>query len=164
MKRWIVGAAIVLTATSASAQEPRPLSVEVGIVMGLVQPYLSFGVVAGPVSVRASGGAGRGCDGQQVNLGWVLRDQENAKHTMGAVWGRFHDGFWYGEHNPRTVTGRYVGLAYSFQVRGFFLEFGPAFGAANPVGTAFGRGPLTRVFGQLGYVHRFGKKYLNDDE
>jgi hypothetical protein len=164
MKRWIIGAAIVLTASSVGAQESRPVSLEAGIVMGLVQPYASVGVVAGPWSVRASGGAGRECNGQQVNVGWVLRDRENAKHTIGTVFGRFHDGCFYGEHSPRTTTGGYAGLAYSFQARGFFLEFGPAFGSANPVGTAFGRGPLTRVFGQLGYIHRFGKKYLDDDE
>jgi hypothetical protein len=164
MKRWIVGAVVLLSASAVSAQESRPVSLEAGMVMGLVQPYASLGVVAGPWSVRVSGGAGHNCNGQQVNLGWVLRDQENAKHTIGAMWGRFHDGCFYGEHNPLTTTGRYVGFAYDFQARGFFIEFGPAFGAANPVGAAFGRGPLTHVYGQLGYIYRFGKKYVNDDE
>ncbi len=32
----------------------------------------------------------------------------------------------------------------------------------NPVGT--GLGPLAHVYGQLGYVYRFGKKYVDDDE
>jgi hypothetical protein len=131
--------------------------------MGLVQPYASLGVVAGSWTVRVSGGAGHHCDGQQLNVGRVLRDADNAKHTIGVVWGRYHDGCFYGEHHPRTTTGRYAGLAYDFQVRGFFLEFGPAVGARNPVGTYFGSGPLTRVYGQLGYIHRFGKNYTDDD-
>ena len=134
------------------------------MVMGLVQPYASLGVVAGPWSVRVSGGAGRGCNGQQLNAGRVLRDEDNAKHTIGVVWGRFHDGCFYGEHNPRTTTGRYVGFAYDFQARGFFLEFGPAFGARIRWEPHSARGPLTHVYGQLGYVYRFGKKYVNDDE
>jgi hypothetical protein len=165
MKSWIVGAAAIalFVPTPIFAQPPRPVALEAGVVMGIfVQPYASLGVVAGPWSVRASGGAEGACNGQQVNVGRVLRDEGNAKHTIGAVWARFHTGCWYGEHNPRTKTGRYVGLAYDFQVRGFFLEFGPAFGSKNPVGT--GLGPLAHVYGQLGYVYRFGKKYVDDDE
>jgi hypothetical protein len=166
MKPWIVGvAAIVLfVARPLSAQESRPVAVEAGVVMGIVQPYASVGVVAGPWSVRASGGAGRGCNGQQLNLGRVLRDEGNAKHTIGVVWARFYNGCFYGEHNVHTITGRYAGLAYDFQAKGFFLEFGPAFGARNPVGAAFGSGPLTHVYGQIGYVYRFGKKYVTEDE
>ena len=107
MKSWIVGAAAVVlfVATPVFAQESRPVAVEAGVVMGIVQPYASLGVVAGPWSVRASGGAGRGCNGQQLNVGRVLRDEDNAKHTIGAVWARFHNGCWYGEHNPHTITG-----------------------------------------------------------
>lgn len=166
MKSWMVGAvsAFVLIAQPLSAQESRPVAVEAGIVMGVAQQYASLGVVTGPWSVRASGGAGRGCDGQQLNVGRVLRDEDNAKHTIGVVWGRFHNGCYYGEHSPRTLTGRYLGLAYDFQVKGFFLEFGPAFGAKNPVGVIFGSGPLNHVYGQMGFIYRFGKKYVNDDE
>ena len=87
------------------------------------------GLSRGPGPSARRVGPGRGCDGQQLNVGRVIRDEGNAKHTIGAVWARFHNGCWYGEHNPHTNTGRYVGLAYDFQVRGFFLEFGPAFGS-----------------------------------
>jgi hypothetical protein len=169
MKRLIVGlgAALLCVAQPLFAQESRPaapVAFEAGVVLGVVQPNILVGVVAGPWSVRASGGAARGCNGQQLNAGRVLRDQDNAKHTIGVVWARFHNGCYYGEHNPRTITGQYVGLAYDFQVRGFFLEFGPAFGARNPVGVIFGSGPLDHVYGQIGYVYRFGKKYVNDEE
>jgi hypothetical protein len=165
MKQWIVGAATFLfVSRPLSAQDARPVAFEAGMVMGIVQPYASVGIVAGPWSIRASGGAGRGCNGQQVNFGRVLRDAGNAKHTLGVVSARFHDGCFYGEHNSRTITGRYYGLAYDFQARGFFLEFGPAFGARNPVGAAFGSGPLTHVYGQVGYVYRFGKRYSDEDE
>ena len=152
----------LFSATTLCAQPSRPLAVEAGAVMGVVQPYASLGLVAGPWSVRASGGAGRGCNGQQLNLGRVLRDQDNAKHTIGIMWGRFHNGCWYGANHRLTRTGRYTGIAYSFQVRGFFLEFGPAFGDKNPVGP--GLGALSRIYGQVGYVYRFGHKYVNDDE
>jgi hypothetical protein len=165
MKPLIAGVAATLlcVARPLSAQGSRPLTFEAGVVMGLVSPYASFGVVAGPWSVRASGGVNRACNGQQLNLGRVLRDKDNAKHTIGVVWARFHDGCFYGENSVRTTTGHYTGLAYDFQARGFFLEFGPAFGSRNPVGAAFGRGPLTHVYGQLGYIYRFGKSYSNDD-
>jgi hypothetical protein len=156
--------ALLLVSGAVDAQESRPLALEAGMVIGVVQLYASLGVVAGPWSVRVSGGAGRGCNGQQLNVGRVLRDEDNAKHTIGIMWARFHNGCFYGEHHPRTITGRYVGLAYTFQVRGFFLEFGPGFGAKNPVGVVFGSGPLTHVYGQLGYVYRFGKKYVTDDQ
>jgi hypothetical protein len=166
MKPWIVGvaAALLLVARPLSAQESRPVAVEAGMVMGLVSPYASVGIVAGPWSLRASGGVAHDCNGQQVNVGRVIREKGNAKHTLGVMWARFHDGCFYGEHNVHTSTGHYAGLAYDFQARGFFIEFGPAFGSRNPVGVAFGRGPLTRVYGQLGYVYRFGKKYSDDDE
>jgi hypothetical protein len=165
MKLSTVAAAavVLLVARPLSAQESRSAAVEAGLVMGVVSPYASVGVVAGPWSIRASGGAARDCHGQQLNFGWVLRDESNAKHTIGMMWAQFHNGCFYGEHNVRTITGHYAGLAYDFQVRGFFLEFGPAFGSRNPVGVAFGRGPLTRVYGQVGYVHRFGKSYSNDE-
>jgi hypothetical protein len=165
MKSWIVGAAaaVLSIATPTFAEPSRPLALEAGVVMGLVaQPYASLAVIAGPWSLRASGGSGRGCDGQQLNVGRVLRDEANAKHTIGAVWARFNTGCWYGKNNIRSKTGRYVGLAYDFQVRGFFLEFGPAFGSKNPLGA--GLGPLARVYGQVGYVYRFGKRYVDDDE
>ena len=156
MKRWTLGvaAAILFIAKPAGAQQSRAVAFEVGAVMGIIaQPYASVGVVAAPWSVRVSGGGALPCDcsGLQLNVGRVLRDEGNAKHTVGVVWARF-----------RSLTnGQYFGVAYDFQVKGFFIEAGPAFGAKNPV--ASGGGPLTHVYGQIGYVHRFGKKYEDDD-
>lgn len=166
MKSWAVGISVALLswATPLRAEESHGPAVEAGVVMGLVQPYLSGGIVAGRWAVRVSGGGGDGCSGQQLNVGRVVRDEGNAKHTIGAVWGRFNTACWYGERNPQSRQGRYVGLAYDFQVKGFFIEVGPAFGARNPVGVELDAGVLTRVYGQIGYVHRFGKKYVADDE
>lgn len=165
MKPAIVGVSVwfALFATApVFAQPSHPLAVEAGVVIGIVQPYASLGLVAGRWSFRASGGVARACNGQQLNVGRVIRDKDNAKHTIGIVWGRFNNGCWYGANNRLTRIGRYTGIAYDFQVRGFFLEFGPAFGARNPVGP--GLGALSRVYGQVGYVYRFGHKYINDDE
>ena len=165
MKRWTLGvaAAILFIAKPAGAQQSRPVAFEVGAVMGIIaQPYASVGVVAAPWSVRVSGGGALPCDcsGLQLNVGRVLRDEGNAKHTVGVVWGRFRDA----QYQPyRPTNGQYFGVAYDFQVKGFFIEVAPAFGAKNPVASDLGGGPLTHVYGQIGYVHRFGKKYEDDD-
>ena len=58
MRLWISGiAAVVLLAGPAQAQESRPFGLEAGVVMGIIGvPYPTVGVVAGPWSVRVSGG------------------------------------------------------------------------------------------------------------
>jgi hypothetical protein len=168
-----VAAAVLLATGPARAQESRPFGLEAGVVMGIIGvPYPTAGVVVGPWSVRVSGGRGPGqvdCHGFQVNAGRVLREQGNAKHTVGAVWADFRNGCWWGTASTssrnRESGGQYYGIAYDFQVKGFFIEAGPAFGARNPVSSTFtGGGVLDRVYGQVGYVHRFGKKYRDDDE
>lgn len=162
MKPWTVGvaAAILFIAKSVCAQESRPVAFEVGVVQGILPtPYASVGVVAGPWSVRVSGGAsGDGRNGQQLNVGRVVRqvDEGNAKHTVGVVWARVHNAYQYGFWGNRSISGQYFGLAYDFQVKGFFIEAGPAFGMKNPWSPGT---PLTHVYGQIGYVYRFGKTY-----
>ena len=172
MRPWVSGiaAAILLVASPARAQESRPFGLEAGVVMGIIGvPYPTVGVVAAPWSVRVSGGRGPGlnCRGLQVNVGRVLREEGNAKHTVGAIWADFRNGCWtdaYASSRNRESGGRYLGLAYDFQVKGFFIEAGPAFGARNPVSSVSSGGLLNHVYGQIGYVHRFGKKYRDDDE
>jgi hypothetical protein len=167
-----IAAAVLLVASPARTQESRRFGLEAGVVMGIIAvPYPTVGVVAAPWSIRVSGGRAPGvvdCDGLQVNLGRVLREKGNAKHTVGAVWAHFRDGCWtdnpYTSGRNRESGGRYFGFAYDFQVKGFFVEAGPAFGARNPVSSAFTGGLLDHVYGQIGYVHRFGKKYLDDDD
>ena len=174
MRPWVSGiaAAVLLVASPARAQESRPFGLEAGVVMGIIGvPYPSVGVVAAPWSVRVSGGRAPGlvnCHGVQVNVGRVLREEGNAKHTVGAVWADFRSGCWtenaYNSGRNRESGGRYFGLAYDFQVKGFFIEAGPAFGVRNPVLSVVSGGLLNHVYGQIGYVHRFGKKYRDDDE
>ena len=174
MRLWVSGlaAVVLLGASSAQAQESRPFGLEAGVVMGIIAvPYPTVGVVAAPWSIRVSGGRAPGvvdCDGLQVNVGRVLREEGNAKHTVGAIWAHFHDGCWtnnaYTSGRNRESGGRYIGFAYDFQVKGFFIEAGPAFGARNPVSSVFTGGVLDHVYGQIGYVHRFGKKYRDDSE
>jgi hypothetical protein len=167
-----IAAAVLLVSSPARAQESRPFGVEAGVVMGIIAvPYPTVGVVAAPWSVRVSGGRAPGvvnCYGVQVNLGRVLREKGNAKHTVGAVWAGFRDGCWtdntYTSSRSRQSGGRYFGLAYDFQVKGFFVEAGPGFGSRNPVSSAFTGGLFDHVYGQIGYVHRFGRKYRDDDE
>ena len=160
MKPWMVGvaAAFLFMAKSVCAQESRPVAFEVGVVQGIIPtPYASVGVVAGPWSIRLSGGAsGDGRNGQQLNVGRVLRDEDNATHTVGVVWARVRNAYQYGWYGNRSISGEYFGLAYDFQVKGFFIEVGPAFGMKNPW---FNGTPLTQVYGQMGYVYRFGKTY-----
>lgn len=165
-------AAVLVVASPARAQESRPFALEAGVVMGIIAvPYPTVGVVAAPWSVRFSGGRAPGvvdCYGLQVNAGRVIREKGNAKHTVGAIWAHFRDGCWIENAYPvarnRESGGRYFGFAYDFQVKGFFIEAGPAFGARNPVSSAFTGGLLDHVYGQIGYVHRFGKKYQDETE
>ena len=174
MGRWVsrIAAVILLVAGPARAQESRPFGLEAGVVMGIIGvPYPTVGIVAAPWSVRVSGGRAPGlvnCHGLQVNVGRVFREEGNAKHTVGAIWADFRDGCWtenaYTSSRNRESGGRYFGLAYDFQVKGFFIEAGPAVGARNPVSSAFTGGLLNHVYGPIGYVHRFGKKYRADDE
>jgi len=174
MRLWISGIAtvVLLFAGPARAQESRPFGLEAGVVMGIIGvPYPTAGVVAGPWSVRVSGGRAPGlvdCHGLQLNAGRVLRELGNAKHTVGFVWADFRNGCWTDNASAssrnRESGGRYIGFAYDFQVKGFFIEVGPAFGASNPVSSTFTGGLLNHVYGQMGYVHRFGKKYRDDDE
>lgn len=164
MKLWNVAmtAAILLMAASANAQS-RPVAFEVGVVQGIIfRPYVSVGMVAAPWSVRVSGAAySEDCSGLQLNAGRVIRDSGNAKHTLGVMFARFRNGCWYGQPALHQIDGQYFGVVYDFQVKGFFVEVGPGIGARNPVGSELGL--FSRVYGQLGYVHRFGKKYTDDD-
>ena len=102
-----IAAAVLLVASPARTQESRRFGLEAGVVMGIIAvPYPTVAVVAAPWSVRVSGGRAPGvadCDGLQVNLGRVLREKGNAKHTVGAVWAHFRDGCW--TDNPYT-SGR----------------------------------------------------------
>lgn len=159
MKIWTVFAIMVATATTAWGQDAPRFAVEAGVLAGVVTPYATVAVVAAPWSVRVSGAKPTNhCSGLQLNVGRVVREDSNAKHTLGAMWGRFMS-CQFGDRRTRP-TGEYFGLAYDFQAKGFFLEVAPAFGDRNPfLGSYGGRGPLTRVYGQIGYVHRFGKTY-----
>ena len=142
----------------------RPVHVEAGIVMGIIaEPYATVALVPGPWSIRLSGGGEHefaDCHGLQLNVGRVLRDEENAKHAISAMWGEFRSDCWNGSSYPqyRQRGGQYLGVAYDFQVKGFLVEVGPAFGAKNPF-LSIGRGPFSHWYGQVGYVYRFGKKY-----
>jgi hypothetical protein len=174
MRRWVSGiaTAILLVASPARAQESRPFGLEAGVVMGIFGVrYPTVAVVAAPWSVRVSGVRVPrlvDCYGLQVNVGRVLREVGNAKHTVGAVWADFRSACvpenQYGSTYYRETGGQYLGAAYDFQVKGFFIEAGPAFGVRNPVLSRFGSGILNHVYGQIGYVHRFGKKYQDDDD
>jgi hypothetical protein len=174
MRLWVSGiaAALLLVASPSRAEESRPFGLEAGVVMGIIGvPYPTVAVVAAPWSIRVSGGRAPGlvnCHGFQANIGRVLREKGNAKHTAGAVWADFRNGCWIANAYPSSRNpesgGRYFGFAYDFQVKGFFIEAGPAFGISNPVSSTFGGGPLNHIYGQIGYVHRFGKKYQDDDE
>jgi hypothetical protein len=174
MRLWVSGIAAValLGASPARGQESRPFGLEAGVVMGIIAvPYPTAAIVAAPWSVRVSGGRAPGivdCYGLQVNVGRIVREEGNAKHTVGAVWADFRDGCLTGNtYTPgrnRDSGGQYFGFAYDFQVKGFFIEAGPAFGARNPVSSVFTGGLLDHVYGQVGYVHRFGKKYRDDSE
>jgi hypothetical protein len=135
-------------ANSASGGPARKVAVEVGAVMGIIaQPYASAGIVVDGWSGRVSGiGRGDFGHGVQVNLGRVIRDEGNAKHTLGVVWAWF-------------AGERWLELAYTFQAKGFFVEVGPGLGARNP----FALGPtISHIYGQTGFVYRFGKKYQDD--
>jgi hypothetical protein len=163
MKHWISGAAAVVLfiATPVHAQESRPLTVEAGVVMGIIaQPYASFAVGRSPWVVRASGGGtADDCYGAQLNVGRVLRDESNARHSVSGVFATFRNACWYDYRTKNPTKGQYAGVMYDFQAKGFFLEFGPAFGAKNPFVGGFDAGLLGHIYGQVGYVHRFGKKY-----
>jgi hypothetical protein len=173
MRRSVSGiaAVILLVASPARAQESRLFALEAGVVMGIIGvPYPTVGIIAAPWSIRVSGGRAPGlvnCYGVQVNAGRVFRDAGNAKHTVGAMWADFRNGCWTENESPSTRNreggGRYFGLAYDFQVKGFFIEVGPAFGVRNPVLSLLSGGALNHVYGQIGYVHRFGKKYRDDE-
>jgi hypothetical protein len=157
--------ALLSMATPSFAQQSRPLEVEAGAVMGIVAvPYASVGVTRGDLLVRVSGGtSGNDCAGAQVNVGRVLRDEMNARHTVGLMWAGFRDNCWYASSFVPRKGGQYAGLAYDFQVKGFFLEVGAGAGARNPFLFEV-RGPMSHVYGQVGYIHRFGKEYVSDDE
>ena len=169
LKPWTVGvvAASLFIAKPVCAQQSRRVGVEAGVVMGIIaEPYATVGIVAAPWSIRVSGGGQPelvNCYGLQANVGRVLRDEGNTKHTVGAVWAGFRNACW--KHTPYTAArnqqiGQYFGAAYDFQVKGFFVEVGPAFGAKNPSFDLPGdSGPLAHWYGQVGYVYRFGKKY-----
>ena len=169
MKPWTVGAAaaFLFIAQPVCAQQSRPAALELGVVAGIInQPYASVGVVAAPWAIRVSGG-GRprdvNCYGLQLNVGRVLRDEENATHTLGVMWAHFRNACSnrsaYAKTHNRQIGGQYAGVVYDFQVKGFFIEVGTAFGASNPALSDLGlSGPLTHVSGQIGYVYRFGQK------
>ena len=173
MRCWVSGiaAAVLLVASPARAQESRPFGLEVGVVQGILNvPYPTVTVVAAPWSIRVSGGRMprlRNCYGLQVNVGRVLREVGDAKHTVGAVWADFRNACEPANasasiHYPER-GGRYFGAAYDFQVNGFFIEAGPAFGVKNPYLSWLGISPLSYLYGQIGWVHRFGKKSVDDD-
>lgn len=167
MHRWMVRMLIPLVgvvglAGSASAQEPgaqakaEPVAVELGWVMGIIaQPYFSAGVVTGPWAFRVSGTPfSANGHGVQFNAGRIVRDSGNAKHTLSLMWAHFGGSDWM-----RPNHGEFAGVMYTFQVKGFFVEAGPGWGSKNPFDIGLGH-----VYGQLGYVHRFGKKYEDDDD
>lgn len=169
MRSWVAGiaAAVVLVASPAGAQESHPFDIEAGIVVGIIAvPYPTVALVTGPWSVRVSGGRALvlvdNCYGFQVNVGRVLRDEGGAKHTVGAVWAGFRSAC--GSTNDYTPTrspkrgGQYFGAAYDFQVKGFFIEAGPAWGVSNPFFSVFGNDILNHLYGQIGYIYRFGKQ------
>ena len=169
MKPWTVAvaAALLFAAKPVCAQPSRPVTFEAGVVMGIIaQPYATVGVVVAPWTIRISGGGQPDrvdCSGLQLNVGRALRDEGNAKHTVGVMWARFQNRCWNESYTPtrnRQYSGQYAGFAYDFQVKGFFLETGTAFGAKNPVAESFGgSGPLAHVYGQIGYVYRFGQRH-----
>jgi hypothetical protein len=71
------------------------------------------------------------------------------------MWGRFDRTCWFIGNPTRQTRGEYFGAVYNFRVRGFFLEVAPlVFGDDN---LFFGSeaGPLSRVYGQVGYVYGF---------
>ncbi len=140
-------------ANAASGRPAHTIAVEAGAVMGIIaQPYASAGIVVDGWSGRVSGIArGDFGHGVQVNVGRVIRDEGNAKHTLGLVWARFAGERWL---KPRR--GEYVAIAYTFQVKGFFVEVGPGLGARNPFALETA---ISHVYGQTGFVYRFGKKY-----
>jgi hypothetical protein len=167
MKLWIVAAtvSVLSIAQPADAQDSRSTNFEAGVVMGVIAvPYVSVGIDRNAWLLRVSGTATTDdCHAVQVNAGRVLRDEHNAKHSVAAMWAKFRNECWnYGSTRDET-RGRYVGVVYNFQVKGFFLEAGPAFGSENPFAFGLG-GPLSHIYGQVGYVHRFGKKYEQDPE
>ncbi len=135
--------------TVAQSGSPR-LAFEAGLVMSVIaQPYLTAGVVSHGWSVRVSGKThSQWGGGLQLNAGRVIRDEGNAKHTLGVMWATY-DGdryFWPGH-------GHYAGIAYDFQVKSFFLETGWGLGARNPFMAQ--AAPFGHVYGQVGYVQRF---------
>ena len=129
MRRWVSGiaAAILLVASPARAQESRPLAVEAGVVMGIFGVrYPTVAVVAAPWSVRASGVLVPGvvhCYGLQVNVGRVLREVGNAKHTVGAVWAGFRSACGsenaYRPASSPEFGGQYFGAASTSRSRDF---------------------------------------------
>ena len=153
-----VGAVLLLTAAPAFAQGQGRVAVEAGAVMGITGPAASVGLVVSPFTVRVSGTPRLdegSCDGGvQVNLGRVVREVGNAKHTLGGVWGRYDRRCFYRRSAQRW--GEYVGVAYNFQAKGFFIEVAPTVGARNPFLEYTG---FPHLYGQIGYVHRLGKKY-----
>ncbi len=174
MRLWISGiaAVVLLIAGPARAQEPRPFGLEAGVVMGIIAvPYPTVGVVAGPWSVRVSGG--RAPDSSIATDSSSMPGAcsgNRATPSTRSAW----SGPTFATAAGRTTPPHPAAIAraaddtsafaYDFQVKGFFIEAGPAFGASNPVSSTFTGGLLNHVYGQMGYVHRFGKKYRDDDE
>ena len=179
MKHRLAGvcaAGLLLAGSPVWAQDRDPVEVEAGAVMGIFAlPYASLGIVRDPWVVRMSGGVMpqlEDCYGWQVNAGRVVRDSGNAKHSVGVMWAGFDRhcesaqtirsraqsaarGLPYEYRWP--TRGQYGGVTYTFQVFGFFIEAGPGVGVPNPVLPDWGL--LSHVYGQVGYVARFGKKY-----
>jgi hypothetical protein len=156
IQAWL---ALLLAAGPAHAQRAMP-AVELGAIMGVAGPSASVGLVASPWTIRVSGAPERDipCSGVQVNLGRVVREAGNAKHTIGGMWGRYERRCF--EWRARRWGG-YAGIAYTFQAKGFFIEVAPALGAPNSFLEYWAGRPLSRIYGQVGYVHRFGKTYAD---
>ena|SRR5436190_6931514 len=136
-------------ARQSPGMAPR-VSLDAGVVMGIIfQPYMSVGMSVNSWAFRASGTLPSDFgSGLQLNFGRVLRDEGNATHTLGVMWAQYVGDRWFW-----PGSGRYAGVAYDFQVKGFFIETGAGVGAKNPVAPP----ALRHVYGQVGYVHRLAR-------
>jgi len=153
MTTLLSGAVSAATPADTTGVDESNVAFVVGPLIGVPSGMaLMAGMVAGPLSVKASGGYwGSDWNGIQADIGWVFDNEGVLTQGVFVVGGTFRV-------NPILMNGqgmpaktirqeRYVGVAYEAEYSGFYLQAGLA--------KASGDYPNPELLLQAGYLISF---------